>query len=112
MSFRESIPLSVADIESLPYVVTSRHIFVTTSGAKKPTRLFVQRFDAFTPDLVSLLNDLRKGELTEISFRNIFMGDFVISRNMRGTLKGRFIPTNEQAIDELRTMLAKWKSNR
>jgi hypothetical protein len=112
MSLPESVSLSVADIGSLPYVVTSRHIFVTTIGAKKSRELFVQRLDAFTPDLVSLLNDLRKGELTEISFRDQLIGDFIILRNRRGTLKGIFLPSRKQAIDELRTRLAKWKSSR
>jgi hypothetical protein len=109
MRLNEAIELSDAEINALPYVLTSRHIYVITSG-KKRRKLFVQRSDAFTTDLVSLLNDLRHGELVKISFRNELLGDFVLSRTVQGLVKGQFAPVNTLAEKELRSRLTKWMS--
>jgi hypothetical protein len=107
MGLDEAIQLSDVEINALPYVLTSKNIYITTSS-KRRRKLFVQRFDAFTTDLVSLLNDLRHGELLEIAFRNELLGDFVLSRAVQGVLQGRFVPVNSQSENELRSRLTKW----
>ncbi len=104
----ESIVLSESEVNALPYILTSKDIHITTNTRTKK-RLFVQRFDAFTIDLVSLLHEMKDGELREISFRNALLGDFIVSRTSKGRLQGQFTPINPQAVNEFQSRLTKWR---
>jgi len=104
-----TIQLGSDDVRRLPFVLTARYLYATKAGSRRKRKLFVQRADAFSTDLISLLHELQSGEITEISFRNELLGDFEVSKTADGKLTCTFAPTSATMATELQSRLAKFE---
>ncbi|MCW4044895.1 MAG: hypothetical protein NWE94_05195 [Candidatus Bathyarchaeota archaeon] len=67
--------------------------------------LFVQRTDAFTTDLIDLLNSLKKGEIFEIMYSCGFDGFIRIFLDEHGKFLGEFSSKSEKSLQEVKSKL-------
>jgi len=87
----------------LPYVgPISRHLYVVTQNESSTiTReLFVQRNDAFTTNLVGLLNSIRDREISEIRYSCGFDGFIRIFLNEKGKVVGEYTCKSEKTLKD------------
>lgn len=79
---------------------------VSQEDGKMVTReLFVQKPDAFTINLIELINRLRNHEISEIRYSCGLDGFVRIFMNEKGRLAGEYFCKSEKSLDSLKKRL-------
>lgn len=80
----------------------TRRIYVITQNQTSTTtrELFVQRNDAFTTNLVGLLNNIKDREISEIRYSCGFDGFIRIFLNEKGKLVGEYTCKSEKTLKD------------
>jgi hypothetical protein len=102
------VRLGENEVLKLPYVgPMSRRIYVITENESSPVtkELFVQRSDAFTTNLVGLLNSMKEQEISEIRYSCGFDGIIRIFLDERGKLAGEYSCKSENLQEDLKRKL-------
>jgi hypothetical protein len=103
------IVLKEKEVRKLPYYgPISRRIFAVTSegDSLSEKELFVQRNEAFTTNLISLLNELTSRKIFEIRYSVGFDGLINIHLDENGQLAGSFFSKSETSLNEFKRKMS------
>jgi len=102
------IELNEQNVNELPYKgPPSRriHVLVEKDGRIESEELFIQRTDAFTTNLVSLITRLKKQEISEIRYFSGYSDLIRIFLNEKGELAGEYFSSSVQALSDFKRRL-------
>lgn len=102
------IKLNSETVQKLPYNgPIARRIYVVflEQGKEIIKEIFVQRFDAFTTDLIGSINRLKNNEICEIRYNCGIKGFIIIYLDEKGNLSGQFLTKSKQEFDSFKNRL-------
>lgn len=102
------IELDEESVLKIPYhgPLTRRIYVISEKNNRSVTsELFVQKMDAFTTNLIVLLNRLRNHEITEIRYSCGLDGFMRIFLNEKGKLIGEYLCKTQKSLDSLKAKL-------
>lgn len=102
------VELNERNIIDLPYKgPLSRRIYVVLEKGEKivTEELFIQRADAFTTNLISLINRLKDGEISEIKYFSGYGNLIRIFVTQKGKLSGEYFSNSKQAVNDFKRRL-------
>lgn len=102
------IKLNSETVQKLPYNgPATRRIYVVflEQGKEIVKEIFVQRFDAFTTDLIGSINRLKNNEICEIRYNCGINGFVRIYLDEKGKLSGEFLSKSKREFENFKNRL-------
>ena len=105
------LDLKEEEVLRLPYCgPPARRIYIISHG-ETVGELFVQRRDAFTTNLISLMSRLKAHEISEIRYTCGIDGVMRIHLGDKGNLAGEYTCRTKKCVEDIRSVLGLGKPN-